>query len=314
MPSTATIEATPIAIPSADSAARARRVRRPSAPVRRTSAAVMRPAHARRAARPAAGSAPAIAWSCVIVTIVEPAACSSCSSARMSAPVRLSRLPVGSSANTIAGRPTQRARDRHALALAARELRRRVRQPVRRGRRASSASRARARRSAGRDAGVEQPGRDVVERAHPVEQEELLEHEADRARPQRRQRALAQRRRVLAGDVHRRPPTAARASPSRAAASTCPSRTARRPPPPRPRCTVSDTPRSASTPPGRSCGRRRARRTAVIAPSPPSCPRAGRRPRPRPCRRRTGPARPRPCRPPGELDARSRRPGARAAP
>ena len=104
MPSTATIEATPIAIPSADRAARARRVRSPSAPVRRTSAAVIRDAPSRSSTR--RGKAAAIAWSWVIVTIVEPAACSACSSARMSAPVRLSRLPVGSSANRIAGRPT----------------------------------------------------------------------------------------------------------------------------------------------------------------------------------------------------------------
>ena len=104
MPSTATIEATPIAIPSADSAARARRVRSPSAPVRSTSPAVTAASPSRSSTR--RGNASAIAWSCVIVTIVEPAACSSCSSARMPAPERLSRLPVGSSANTIAGRPT----------------------------------------------------------------------------------------------------------------------------------------------------------------------------------------------------------------
>ena len=104
IPSTATIDATPIAIPSADSAARARRVRSPSAPVRSTSAAVIRSSPSRSSTR--RGKASAIAWSWVITTIVEPASCRACSSARMSAPVRLSRLPVGSSANRIDGRPT----------------------------------------------------------------------------------------------------------------------------------------------------------------------------------------------------------------
>ena len=100
----------------------------------------------------------------------------------MPAPVRLSRLPVGSSANRIAGRPTS------ARAIATRwrsppesfdgECVSRCERPT-----ASSASRARARRSLWRDARVEQPGRDVVERAHPVEQEELLEDEPDRRAP-----------------------------------------------------------------------------------------------------------------------------------
>ena len=44
--------------------------------------------------------------SCVITTIVAPSACSSASSAMIPAPARESRLPVGSSANTIAGRPS----------------------------------------------------------------------------------------------------------------------------------------------------------------------------------------------------------------
>ena len=128
MPSTATIDATPIAIPSADSAARTRRVRRPSAPVRSTSRGGHTSAPSRISTR--RGNASAIAWSCVIVTIVEPAACSSCSSARMPAPVRVSRLPVGSSANRIAGPPDERPRDRHPLALAAGQLRRRCVEPV----------------------------------------------------------------------------------------------------------------------------------------------------------------------------------------
>ena len=205
MPSTATIEATPIAIPSADRAARARRVRRPSAPVRRTSAAVINAASPSRSST-RRGNAAAIAWSWVIVTIVEPAACSSCSSARMPAPERLSRLPVGSSANRIAGPADQRARDRHALALAARELRRRVRRAGARARPPPAPRAPARRRSPRRDVRVEQAGRDVVQRGHPVEQEELLEHEPDLARPQRRQRALAQRRGVAARRPRPSPP------------------------------------------------------------------------------------------------------------
>jgi signal transduction histidine kinase len=48
----------------------------------------------------------AIRSSWVTTTIVVPSALSSASSSRMPAPVALSRLPVGSSANTTAGRPT----------------------------------------------------------------------------------------------------------------------------------------------------------------------------------------------------------------
>jgi hypothetical protein len=48
----------------------------------------------------------------------------------------------------------------------------------------------------GRRAAVEQPLGDVLQRAHPVEQEELLEHEADRARAQAGELAV-----VEVGDV-----------------------------------------------------------------------------------------------------------------
>ena len=296
MPSTATIDATPIAIPSADSAARARRVRRPSEPVRRTSAAVMSTSSPSRIST-RRGNASAIARSCVIVTIVDPAACSSCSSARMSAPVRESRLPVGSSANRIAGRPTS------ARAIATRwrsppdsfdgECVSRCDEPDR----DSSASRARAPPLPLPRARVEQPGRDVVERAHPVEQEELLEDEPDRARPQRRQRALAELRRVLPGHVHlavgrplqrphhvqqRRLPRPRRADDrARLARAHGQGHAAQRLDAARVRLAHVDEIEDR---------RRRARATSVIAPSPPCRPRAGRRPRPRPGRRRRGPA------------------------
>jgi hypothetical protein len=52
------------------------------------------------------GSDAASSRSCVITTIVVPSAFSSRSSPTIWAPDWLSRLPVGSSANTIDGRPT----------------------------------------------------------------------------------------------------------------------------------------------------------------------------------------------------------------
>ena len=219
MPSTATIDATPIAIPSADSAARARRVRSPSAPVRSTSPAVTAGSPSRSSTR--RGNASAIAWSCVIVTIVEPAACSSCSSAEDARAAsgcrgcrsarRRTRSPAGRPAP--ARSPPAGARRRRAsTASAATGARAR---PPRAPRAPAPAARPARRR-------VEQPGGDVVQRAHPVEQEELLEHEPDRPRAQRRQRALAERRGVVAVDLTV-PRSAARACPSRAAASTCPS-------------------------------------------------------------------------------------------
>ena len=52
------------------------------------------------------GARAAISRSWVISTIVRPRSCSSTSSSTMAPPVRLSRLPVGSSARTIAGSPT----------------------------------------------------------------------------------------------------------------------------------------------------------------------------------------------------------------
>ena len=101
-------------------------------------------------------------------------------------PVAESRLPVGSSARTIAGRPTS------ARAMATRcrsppdscsgrwcaampqadPLERRARRPARRAR--------------ARDAAVQQPVGDVVERGLAAEQVELLEHEPDPPRAERR--------------------------------------------------------------------------------------------------------------------------------
>ena len=74
----------------------------------------------------------ASARSCVTSTsVVCTAALSSNSSAMMRSPVAVSRLPVGSSANSTAGSPTDGARQRDALLLAAGELARIV--PAARG-------------------------------------------------------------------------------------------------------------------------------------------------------------------------------------
>ena len=155
-PRTATMAATPMAMPRADSPARSFRVRSPTvesrvrsesgnrlrlrmaaagtaAPdgrVRRTQPAVREwgaePGRREGAARvpvPAAGPVSAtirpsriptvrgmrsaMAWSWVMTTMVEPAWWSWSIRARMDCPVAWSRLPVGSSASTMAGWPTK---------------------------------------------------------------------------------------------------------------------------------------------------------------------------------------------------------------
>ena len=198
------------------------------------------------------GSAAAISRSCVITSDRRALArCSSRSSATISAPER---------AVEVAGRlvgehdrrpPDERARDRHALALAARQLLGAVVEPVRRARRARAPSRARRRRSPRGVPRVEQPlWRRCRARVIPSSRKNCWN-----TKPIRGARRPASSRSPSSRDVVRRPRDAparwaGRACPSRAAASTCPSRTARRPRAARPRSTASDTPRSASTPPG----------------------------------------------------------------
>ena len=67
-----------------------------------------------------ARAATSASW--VTTRTVLPARCSSSNSARISSPVAVSRLPVGSSASSRLGLRDQRPRDGHALPLAAREL------------------------------------------------------------------------------------------------------------------------------------------------------------------------------------------------
>ena len=128
-PSTATMAATPMAMPSADSPARSRRVRNPTLARRAGRGGAAGGRSGRRRSRPGSprwreaggvsatmrpssistrrGIRAAMAWSWVMTTMVVPRACRSSRKARMEAPVAWSRLPVGSSASTMAGRPTR---------------------------------------------------------------------------------------------------------------------------------------------------------------------------------------------------------------
>ena len=132
------------------------------------------------------GRRSAISRSWVMTRIVVPTAVSSSRRARIAWLLTLSRLPVGSSARTIAGLPAS-----------ARAIATRWRSPPESwvGRAAAAMREAdlaerlvRALASLGeRHAGVEQPVGDVVERALVLGQEELLEDEADARRAQRRE-------------------------------------------------------------------------------------------------------------------------------
>ena len=141
-------------------------------------------------------------WSWVTITTVWPSSRTHRrSSPRTSAPARLSRLPVGSSANMIVGRATQAAGDRDPLLLAARQL-------ARAGGRAGRAGRAR------RPAGRTTPGRraataevdrqqDVLPGGEHRQQVEGLEDEADVVAAEAGQRGVVQRGELAPGDDHR---------------------------------------------------------------------------------------------------------------
>ena len=99
----------------------------------------------------------------------------------------------------------------------------------------ASAPAASSRRSAGRVPGVQQPVGDVGQRGLVLGQEELLEHEPDRGRPQPGQLPVAQPGHVQPGHPHRPGWSAGPGSRPGAAAWSCPTPTARPPPPvPRP--------------------------------------------------------------------------------
>ena len=220
-PTTATIAPIPIAIPSADSAARSRRVRSPcsATPIssRGGRRAISNRAPAGRAGRqrrspltvrddlavvhldaPREGRGDPGSW--VIRTRVAPSEASSCRRSTTSAPDFESRLPVGSSARMISGR----------LAIA-RAIATRWRSPPEScgGRwvsrcpspTRSSAARAASLALARAGARVEHAGGDVVDRGHRVLEVEGLKHEADPMRTQSGQLAVGGGGDVVTGDA-----------------------------------------------------------------------------------------------------------------
>ena len=225
-----------------------------------------------------------------MITRVAPPALSSPSSSISSAPVPLSRLPVGSSARTIAGSPTSArataTRWRSPPESLAAEWRSRWERPTR-----ASAAAARSRRSAAGTPGVEQAVGDVVDHRRRLEQEEPLEDEADPGRPEPRQLVVARRRRRRDPRPRCWPLLGRSSVPIRCSSVDLPE-------PEGPTIAVSSPRRDAQRDPaqrlaprpGRSCGRRAARAPAgeLIRRSPLSCPRAAPCPRPRRSRRRRG--------------------------
>ena len=139
----------------------------------------------------------AISASCVTISTVMPRSRFSAASSSMISRLRcVSRLPVGSSASSTVGRGHDRARDRHALLLAAREFARRVVAPAveaDRGQRLGRRRMARLRALAA----VEQRQLDVLLRRGARQQVEALEDEAEVAPAQAR--ALVARQAL---DVH----------------------------------------------------------------------------------------------------------------
>ena len=116
-------------------------------------------------------------------------------------PVAWSRLPVGSSARTIAGHH-QGPGDRDALLLAAGQLAGPVGHPVAEAHHAKH-GRGGLPPAPGRNPLVEQGGRHVVQRAQRLEHEELLEDDADSPGAQAGELAVGQRGHVFARDPDR---------------------------------------------------------------------------------------------------------------
>ena len=201
--STATMAAIPIAMPSADRAALSLRAERPTAPTR--SVAGREPArcelrHAfvssstspsRSSIRRGMDSASSRSW--VITTTVVPPAFRSRRSDTTPGPIACRGSPWARRRRGSAGAPIARATA--TAGAPARELVRRVLEPVRETDLAERLLGPGAAFAQGTS--VEQPVCDVLARRASVEEEELLEHEADRACPERRERAIGE----LRGDV-----------------------------------------------------------------------------------------------------------------
>ena len=133
--------------------------------------------------------------------MVRPVAFRSTSSDAIEALVVESRLPVGSSARTIAGSATR------ARAMPTRWRSPPDRAPGRRSRWAPRLHGVERRRGAAQtfaaaDAGVEQTGGDVLEGGEPFDEVELLEHEPDAPAAQSSQLGVAQSTDVVAVDAH----------------------------------------------------------------------------------------------------------------
>ena len=193
---------------------------------RRACAGPGRRRYRRRGSRSRAARARRLRCEWVMRMTVCPCAESSSSSAITSTPLWLSSAPVGSSARMICAAVHQRARDRHALLLAAGEL---VRAVVERGRRGPSGVEQLVRRARGarlaarrhRSAGTSTFS--VAVRA--ADQVVALEHEAERLAaqlaPARRGRTPTRRAHEPVGAGR----SAGRGSRGCSSASTCPSPT-----------------------------------------------------------------------------------------
>ena len=161
--------------------------------------------------------------SCVTITSVRPPSSTvSRSSASTARPERVSSAPVGSSAKIDVGLADERAGDRDALLLAARELRGAVA-----GALAEPDALERVADDGARQprAGEPRRQRDVLLGGQRAEQVERLEDEADLLAAQPGERLLAQLAELVVAEAHARRSSGGRARRRSAAASTCPSRT-----------------------------------------------------------------------------------------
>ena len=140
---------------------------------------------------------PAMSGSCVTSRIVMPVDQRSWNSAMTSTLVSESRLPVGSSARITFGCDDQRARDRDALLLAARQLVRVVMDAVGEADALERLARPLVALGGG-DVRVEQRQLDVLERGGARQQVEALEHEAERLVADARELVGVQPRDLLA--------------------------------------------------------------------------------------------------------------------
>ena len=146
----------------------------------------------------------------------------------MSCDVRVSRLPVGSSASSTTRIVDQRARDRDALLLAARQLPGRIALAIAETEQTRARPRARSKRAALADAArrrIEQRQRDVLDRAGARQQVEALKDEAQPLAANARELRLGEPRHIDAFEIvvaAGRPVEAAENAPS---ASTSPTPT-----------------------------------------------------------------------------------------